>query len=358
VIRSIVCAATLTALLLSPLPARSQSVLERTPNIHGAWVGSGGTAHFNFTHRFYLLAVDQGQDRVLNVPTFLIGYSAKNLFLLGAQYSSSSRTVPAHPNEWEYLLRYAPLRAGSGLPFELGITAAFNDAARSVDGELSAAAVLGAGRAKVLGAFRGFSNGFGSDSARAAVAGGVRLKITERFGIAGDVVTPLSKRDNEVIGWGVGLQMEIPNTPHSFSLHATNTTTATLQGSSRGVPRVGGAGGGTRWGFEFTVPITLSRYFGGGGAGNDVTITADTARVEIRDNEFAIQRLVIRPGTTVVWVNQGNVPHTSTSDSNAWSSPLLSRGESYSRVFNEVGEFPYFCTPHPFMRAVIVVQNE
>jgi plastocyanin len=357
VIRRLVWAATVAALLL-PFPARSQTVLERTPNIAGAWVGNAGTAHFNFTHRFYLLSIDQGQDRILNVPTFLFGYSVANLFLFGAHYSSSSRTVPVHPNEWEYLIRYAPLKAGSGLPFELGLTAAYSDAAQSFDGELSAAAVFGGGRAKVLGSFRGFSNGFGSDSARAAVAGGARLKLTDHFGIAADVVTPLSKRDNEVIGWGAALQMEIPNTPHSFSLQATNTTTATLQGSSRGVPKAGGAGGGTRWGFEFTVPITLSRYFGGGGAGNDVTITADTARVEIRDNQFAIQRLVIRPGTTVVWVNQGNLPHTATSDTGVWNSPLLSRGESYSRVFNEPGEFAYHCTPHPFMTAVIVVQNE
>jgi plastocyanin len=357
VIRRIVCAASVAAVVVSAVPAGAQSVLERTPNIAGAWVSAPGTVNFNFTHRFYLLSVEQGQDRILNVPTFLFGYSAANLFLFGAQYSSSSRSVRDHPNEWEYLIRYAPLRAGSGLPFELGFTAAYNDAAQSFDGEVSAAAVFGGGRAKVLGSFRALSSGFGSDSARAAVAGGARLKLTEHFGIAGDVVTPLSKRDTEVIGWGAALQMEIPNSPHSFSLQATNTTTQTLQGSSRGVPKAGGAGGGTRWGFEFTVPITLSRYFGGG-AGNDVTITADTARVEIRDNQFAIQRLVIRPGTTVVWVNQGNLPHTATSDNGVWNSPLLSRGESYSRVFNEPGEFAYHCTPHPFMTAVIVVQNE
>ena len=91
--------------------------------------------------------------------------------------------------------------------------------------------------------------------------------------------------------------------------------------------------------------------------------TGDTVEGEVRapkDGEryFAITRLTVRPGTTVIWVNEGNVAHTSTSDSEIWSSPLLSRGESYSRVFNEVGEFPYFCEPHPFMRGVVVVQED
>ena len=88
-----------------------------------------------------------------------------------------------------------------------------------------------------------------------------------------------------------------------------------------------------------------------------MTITADTARIAIRDFEFAIQRVVIQPGTTVVWTNEGNVPHTSTADGGVWNSPLLSRGESYSRVFNEPGEYAYYRAPHPFMRAVVVVQS-
>ena len=349
--RNIVCAVTVATLLL-PAASSAQSVLERTPNIAGGWAGQSGTAYFNFSHRFYLLDIEGGEDRILNSPTFLLGYSLANLFLVGTQYSSSSRTVPTHPNEWEWFLRYAPLQAGSGLPVELALTGAFNDAAGSVDGELAAGVSFGS--AKLLGAFRAFASGYGSDTARAAVAGGLRVKLGEHVAVAGDVVTPFSKRDTEVFGWSGALQLEIPATPHSFSLYATNTTTATLQGSSRGVPKVG-AGGGTRWGFEFTVPITVSRYLGGGG-GQDLTVTADTVRVPIRDFEFAITRLTVRPGTTVIWVNEGNVPHTSTADNQLWSSPLLSRGESYSRVFNDVGEFPYFCEPHPFMRGVVVVQ--
>ena len=56
---------------------------------------------------------------------------------------------------------------------------------------------------------------------------------------------------------GSGLNLAIPRTPHTISLHATNVNNVTLQSSSRGTDE-------TRYGFEFTIPITLSRYFGSG----------------------------------------------------------------------------------------------
>jgi plastocyanin len=351
-VKQTLCALALAASLLLPLTADAQSVMERTPNLQGGWVGPRGTVHFNFLHRFKILNIDQAEDRVLNSPTFLLSYSITDMILLGGHYASSSRFAPAKPNEWEVFARFAPLRPGSGLPVEVGITAAYSKI-ESFDGELAAGVPVGP--LKLMGAFRVLSNGFGSDTLRMAVGGGARLRITPNISFAGDVITPLSKRSNEVIGWGAGLQLGIPFSPHTLSLHAANTTTATLQGSSRGVPG-GDATGGTRWGFEFTIPITLSRYFGSGGAAQDVTVTADTVRVPIRDLEFGIQRLIIQPGTTVIWVNEGNVPHTSTSNTGVWSSPLLARGESYARVFSQAGEFPYHCAPHPFMTAVVVVQ--
>jgi plastocyanin len=336
--------------------------MERTPNLSAGWVGPSGTGHFNFLHRFKVIEVAEGQDRVSNTPTFLFGYSFADMFLVGLNYASSSRTdatrsdgANLHPNEWEGFFRFAPLRAGSGLPLELALTAAYNDAASSIDGEVSAGVPLGI--AKLMGSFRVLSNAFASDTLRAVFGGGIRLQVTPNIALAGDYVRPMELRDNEVFGWGLGLQLGIPLTPHTISLHASNTTTSTLQGSSRGIPAFPGATGGTRWGFEFTVPITFARYFGGGStAAQDVTITADTVRVPIRDFEFGIQRLTVRPGTTVVWINEGNTPHTSTSNTLVWNSPVLARGESYSRVFGEAGEYPYHCAPHPFMTAVVVVQ--
>ena len=345
--RPMLCAAALAASLLLPSAGGAQSVLNRTPNLSGGWVGQGGTVYFNFMHRFHKTG---DINKIVNWPGFLLSYSFANLFMAGGQYTSFSRLDPADFNEYEWFLRFAPLAPGQDLPFSAALTGAYNTAAESFDGELALGVPVG--RATFHGALRAFSDLYGAGEARMAVGAGLDLSITDHFGLAGDIVTPLSKRDNEEYAWGAALQFEIPNTPHSFSLQVANTNSSTLQGSSS---RTILGRTGPRWGFEFTVPITLSRYFGSGG-GADVTITADTARVAIRDFEFAITRLVIRPGTTVVWVNEGNVAHTSTADSGAWNSPMLSNGESYSRVFNDVGEFSYYCAPHPFMRAAIVVQ--
>jgi plastocyanin len=349
------CALVLAAALCIPASTQAQSVMERTPNLQQGWVGPRGTVHFNFLHRFKVLSIDPpSEDRILNSPTFLLSYSITDMFMLGAHYASSSTFAPGKPNEYEVFARFAPLKPGSGLPVEVGITAAYSKI-ESFDAELAAGAPIGP--LKLMGAFRVLSNGFGSDTLRMAVGGGARLRLTPNISLAGDVITPLSKRSDEVIGWGAGLQLGIPFSPHTLSLHAANTTTSTLQGSSRGVPGSRPAVGGTRWGFEFTIPITLSRYFGsGGGPVQDVTVTADTVRVPIRDLEFGLRRLIIRPGTTVIWVNEGAIPHTSTSDTGAWNSPMLQRGESYSRVFTQTGEFPYHCVPHPMMTAVVVVQ--
>ena len=38
-------------------------------------------------------------------------------------------------------------------------------------------------------------------------------------------------------------------------------------------------------------------------------------------------------GTTVMWINGDNVPHTSTSQNNVWDSPSMDPGSSYSRTF-------------------------
>jgi plastocyanin len=343
----LLCAVALAATLLAPAGARGQSVLHRTPNLSGGWVGSGGTGHFNFLHRFHT----SGEvDKVVNWPGFLLGYSVSDLLLAGAHYTSFSQLVPSEFNEWELFVRFAPLPPGN--PLSLAATGAYNQVTESVDGELTVGVPVS--RATVLGALRVFSNGFGSGDARMAAGAGASFRLTERVALAGDVVSPVSRREGEGIAWGAGLQLQIPSTPHSLSLQVANTNSSSLQGSSSRPP-LGRTG--PRWGFEFTVPLTLARYFGGGGDARDVTVTADTVRVPIRDFEFGIRRLVVRPGTTVIWVNEGDVAHTSTSDAGLWASPFLSAGESYSRVFAEPGEYAYHCAPHTFMTAVVVVQG-
>jgi plastocyanin len=183
----------------------------------------------------------------------------------------------------------------------VALTGAYDNASQSVDGE--AQVRLGMGKAALLGVARAFSSGYGADG-RVALGGGAVLPLGGTFALAGDVITLLNRSDAEKVAWSAGLQIRIPYTPHSLSLQATNTNTATLEGSSRG-------GDKTRYGFEFTIPVTLSRYLhrgGGAAAGQAVTATnADSVVVTIRDFEFSPAQVTIRPGATVVFVNAGQV---------------------------------------------------
>jgi plastocyanin len=83
------------------------------------------------------------------------------------------------------------------------------------------------------------------------------------------------------------------------------------------------------------------------------------AVVAIRNFDFEPNVIRIPRGARVTWLNCENPnvdQHTSTSDDGVWDSPLLSSGESYSRVFDQVGTFDYHCVPHPSMVGMIIVE--
>lgn len=329
-----------------PRGTAAQSVADRTPNLSGGWTGTPGTIYFNFTHRF-----EHGAPptrKVTNYPTFLIGYSPVRSLLLAANYGTNSDLVPSYPNEWEALARW---RAPALGPVQFSVTGAYNNAAESLDGE--AQLRLSAGKLAVLGVARAFSQGYGGDEARFAVGGGAVLPLGNTFALAGDVVTLTEKHGAEEVAWSAGVQMRIPTTPHSLSLHATNTNTQTLEGSSRG------SGEKTRYGFEFTVPLTLSRWFGGrGGGGQAVDATAaDSVVVTIRDFEFSPAQVTIRPGATVVFVNAGQVAHTATADDNSWDTGTIQPGQRARHTFAAGAASAYHCAPHPFMKGTVTVSG-
>lgn len=92
-------------------------------------------------------------------------------------------------------------------------------------------------------------------------------------------------------------------------------------------------------------------------------ITEQTQEVKpntvlIKDFDYATQKLTIKKGTTVTWVNKDEAHHDITPTSGAddfKASKLLAQGESYQFTFNEVGSYNYKCSPHPYMTASIEV---
>jgi len=319
-----------------------QSVLERPPNLSGGWLGAPGTLQFNFVHRFGV--GDAPLHKVTNSPTFLLSYRLPFPLLIGFNYATSSDIAAAFPNEWEVFARYAR----SGLALQGG----YNQAAGSGDAELTAARVFGPLRAMAVG--RVLSNGYHSDTTRYAIGGGATLRLHRWVALAADVTTLIDKRPGEKVAWGAGLQLAIPYSPHTLSLQVTNTNTATLQGASRGIDRV-------RGGFEFTIPFTLSRYFGrrgasaarnGGGEG-----AANATEAEIRAMKFRQDRIEVAAGTTVRWTNNDQLQHSVTANDGSWDSGLINPGGTWTHTFTQPGEYAFHCTPHPFMKGVVVVRQ-
>jgi plastocyanin len=66
--------------------------------------------------------------------------------------------------------------------------------------------------------------------------------------------------------------------------------------------------------------------------------------------------ITVSKGTTLSWVNNDSVTHTSTGDANAWSSGNIAPGGSFNLTVNTTGTFTYHCLIHPGMVGTVNVQ--
>lgn len=97
------------------------------------------------------------------------------------------------------------------------------------------------------------------------------------------------------------------------------------------------------------------------------SVVSGPGRTVIRmrdDMSFDPERVTVSPGDTVVWVNEGSLPHTTTfapSGSRAtaaWDSGLLQEGEVFRTVLSIPGSYAYLCTLHELMGMAGVVEVE
>lgn len=355
--------------LTATVPLAGQPTTERTPNLTGPWVTSAWNLHFAFAHRFEVVGDDAdvsdifGDGSVMNYPTFDVALGLPADLMTGVRYSSNS-VVVGNANEWQPYLKWAPVREAGDGALSLATTVAWNGAAQSVDGELTARTETGP--LYLIGALRGYSDVFdrpaGADDEALGVGAGIGLRLNRYLALAADA-SDLVAGPEAPAAWSAGLQVGIPYTPHTLSLQATNVYSGTLQGTATGDRST------TFWGFEFTVPFSgfarWGRLFGEEDATDDgdadpaaVAPAGRVVEVAISGFVFEEETLRVRPGTTVRWVNEDPVAHTSTSNEGLWDSALIGPGESYARTFREPGRYAYHCTPHPFMEGAIVVIPE
>src|SRR6476620_10611355 len=73
---------------------------------------------------------------------------------------------------------------------------------------------------------------------------------------------------------------------------------------------------------------------------SEVTISIEPGASTKTTDAFGENPKNIPLGTNVTWINNDTVSHTTTSTTGIWDSGTLAPGESFSRVFNEAGNFP------------------
>ena len=83
---------------------------------------------------------------------------------------------------------------------------------------------------------------------------------------------------------------------------------------------------------------------------------AEDATVKIDNFTFAPQRMTVKAGTTVTWINDDDIPHAIASTGKAFRSKVLDTEDKFSFTFATPGSYEYFCSLHPHMTGTIVVE--
>jgi plastocyanin len=94
---------------------------------------------------------------------------------------------------------------------------------------------------------------------------------------------------------------------------------------------------------------------GGGAAPTPAAEAPKEYTVTIENMQFSPQKLTVRVGDRVVWVNKDLFPHTATADGKAFDSSSIGAGASWTLVTQRTGAYGYGCSFHPTMKAQLTV---
>jgi amicyanin len=87
-----------------------------------------------------------------------------------------------------------------------------------------------------------------------------------------------------------------------------------------------------------------------------VPVRAADVAVKIDNFVYNPQQITVKAGTTVVWTNHDDIPHTVTSSTGVFRSKALDTDDTFSFTFTTPGTYKYFCALHPHMTGSIVVE--
>jgi len=112
----------------------------------------------------------------------------------------------------------------------------------------------------------------------------------------------------------------------------------------------------------FALGILLSATACGGGGedatGDPATTGGQAETIIIKGWRFTPGNLQVPVGAAVTWMNEDSAVHDAKADDTSWETENLRKGASATIAFDEPGEYSYYCTLHPSMKARITVTDE
>ena len=80
-------------------------------------------------------------------------------------------------------------------------------------------------------------------------------------------------------------------------------------------------------------------------------------QVIMKGIRFQPAELNVHPGETIEFKNEDIVAHTVTADDGSFDSGLIQPGSSWKMTVQKAGTIAYHCTPHPNMKAALIVSS-
>jgi plastocyanin len=90
-----------------------------------------------------------------------------------------------------------------------------------------------------------------------------------------------------------------------------------------------------------------------------VVMAASPEQAEIQIDNFAFSppTVQVEKGTTVIWVNHDDIPHSVVLEAQKVHSPPMDTDGTFSYRFETEGTFTYICGLHPHMKGRVVVSD-
>ena len=103
--------------------------------------------------------------------------------------------------------------------------------------------------------------------------------------------------------------------------------------------------------------LNLSLFAIAGEMKNDETTTKQN-RIEIKDFAFNPQTITVKSGEKVTWINRDDEPHTIVSVGKQFKkSTALDTDQEFTITVGAPGTYEYFCSVHPKMTGIIIVEK-